>query len=201
MKNINRRSPDKLKTHFLLLWSTKYIMNSNPRSVILSARGNGLVLLNSYPAMTCFSFFPANFSKPDRKTDTSKEHGDLFYGYKVLPDLLPMWQNWEILWNKIIMSSAHQIADNLKITRVFISLFSWIMLPSLHNIFPDQVKKIWHIISATQLFQHTSPYCVTSRSWQVISCSNLFLLHSFTHLLHVTISSPLKESRYRRDKN
>ena len=32
------------------------------------------------------------------------------------------------LWNKIIMSSAHQIADNLKITRVFISLFSWIML-------------------------------------------------------------------------
>ena len=98
-------------------------MNSNPRSVILSARGNGLVPLNSYP-------------------DTSKEHGDLFYGYKVLPDLLPMWQNWEILWNKIIMSSAHQIADNLKITRVFISLFSWIMLPSLHNIFPDQVKKI-----------------------------------------------------------
>ena len=89
-------------------------MNSNPRSVILSARGNGLVLLNSYP-------------------DTSKEHGDLFYGYKVLPDLLPMWQNWEILWNKIIMSSAHQIADNLKITkphdsRVFISLFSRIML-------------------------------------------------------------------------
>ena len=116
-------------------------MNSNPRSVILSARGNGLVLLNSYPAMTYFSFFPANFSKPDRKTDTSTEHGDLFYGYKVLPDLLPMWQNWEILWNKIIMSSAHQIADNLKITRVFISLFSWIMLPSLHNIFPDQVKK------------------------------------------------------------
>ena len=103
-------------------------MNSNPRSVILSARGNGLVLLNSYPAMTYFSFFPANFSKPDRKTDTSKEHGDLFYGYKVLPDLLPMWQNWEILWNKIIMSSAHQIADNLKITRVFISLFSRIML-------------------------------------------------------------------------
>ena len=73
----------------------------------------------------------------------------------------------------------------------------------LHNIFPDQVKKIWHMISATKLsYFSTSPYCVTSRSWQVhISCSNLSCLYSFSYLLHVTIFSPLKESRSRRDKN
>ena len=68
-----KKSPDKLKTHecsyqapvtfylyFLLIWRTKYIMNSNPSSVILSARGNGLALLISYPAMTYF--FPAKTS-------------------------------------------------------------------------------------------------------------------------------------------
>ena len=49
-------------SYFLLIWRTKYIMNSNPRSVILSARGNGLALLISYPAMTYFSFFPAKTS-------------------------------------------------------------------------------------------------------------------------------------------
>ena len=43
-------------------------MNSNPRSVILSARGNGLALLISYPAMTYFcQTFCAVF--PDHSRD------------------------------------------------------------------------------------------------------------------------------------
>ena len=125
-------------SYFLLIWRTKYIMNSNPRSVILSARGNGLALLISYPAMTYFSFFPAKTSListpfPTLASQIGRQtqlRSMVIYsmGTRFCQTSSQCGRIGRFLWNKIIMSSAHQIADNLKITRVFISLFSLIML-------------------------------------------------------------------------
>jgi len=125
-------------SYFLLIWRTKYIMNSNPRSVILSARGNGLALLISYPAMTYFSFFPAKTSListpfPTLASQIGRQtqlRSMVIYsmGTRFCQTSSQCGRIGRFLWNKIIMSSAHQIAVNLKITRVFISLFSWIML-------------------------------------------------------------------------
>merc|ERR1719411_479025 len=76
------------------------------------------------------------------------------------------------------MSSAHQIADNLKITRVFISLFSWIMLPSLHNIFPDQVN-LTHYFCYSAIPAHLAILCYIKKLTSYILLGSL--LAAFFH--------------------